>query len=197
MKRSKAFVLSLGLLAGSILSTSVMAAKDVAGVRFDDRYAVGGQSLQLNGAGLRKKMFIKVYAIGLYLNGKASTASGVLTQPGAKSVRIVMLRDVSAEDLSDSLVKSITANVSASEMPAIQGRLNELEANLKTLGQVKRGDVIQMDFLPTSGTHISTSTQSMPRDIPGEDFYRALLKIWIGEKPSDGDLKDDLLGKAS
>ncbi|WP_374317590.1 chalcone isomerase family protein [Aquabacterium sp.] len=197
MKRLKTFVLSLGLIAAAVSSSSALAAKEIAGVKFDDRYAVAGQSLQLNGAGLRKKMFIKVYAIGLYLNGKASTPSGVLSQPGAKSVRIVMLRDVSAQDLSDSLIKSITANVSSSEMPSIQSRLNELEANLKTLGQVKRGDVIQMDFLPASGTHITSGAQVMPRDIPGEDFYRALLKIWIGEKPSDGDLKDDLLGKAS
>lgn len=197
MKRLKTFVLTLGLLAAAVASTSTQAAQEVAGVKFEDRYTVAGQSLQLNGAGLRKKMFIKVYAIGLYLNGKSANPSGVLSQSGAKSVRIVMLRNVSAQDLSESLVKSITQNVSPSEMPGLQARLNELEANLKTLGEVKRGDVIQMDFLPNSGTHISMGAQVMPRDIPGEDFYRALLKIWVGEKPSDDDLKDSLLGKAS
>ena len=30
--------------------------------------------------------------------------------------------------------------------------------------------------------------------IAGEDFYRALLRIWIGDKPVQDDLKKALLG---
>jgi len=30
--------------------------------------------------------------------------------------------------------------------------------------------------------------------IPGADFYRALLKIWLGEPPVDAVLKKALLG---
>ena len=29
----------------------------------------------------------------------------------------------------------------------------------------------------------------------GEDFYRALLRIWLGDKPVDGDLKQGMLGQ--
>ena len=35
------------------------------------------------------------------------------------------------------------------------------------------------------------------KDIAGEDFYRALLRIWLGNKPVQDDLKQALLGKAS
>jgi hypothetical protein len=38
--------------------------------------------------------------------------------------------------------------------------------------------------------------QQRGKDIPGEDFYRALLRIWLGEKPVQDDLKQALLGKA-
>jgi hypothetical protein len=31
--------------------------------------------------------------------------------------------------------------------------------------------------------------------IPGEDFFRAMLHIWIGNKPVDGRLRDAMLGK--
>ena len=31
-------------------------------------------------------------------------------------------------------------------------------------------------------------------EIPGEDFYRALLRIWLGEHPVQDDIKQDLLG---
>ena len=56
-----------------ILSTILAAAaitadaKIVAGVKFDDSVRVNGQTLVLNGAGVRKKLFIKVYAGALYL----------------------------------------------------------------------------------------------------------------------------------
>jgi len=30
--------------------------------------------------------------------------------------------------------------------------------------------------------------------IPGEDFNRALLRIWLGDRPADGDLKRGMLG---
>jgi hypothetical protein len=33
--------------------------------------------------------------------------------------------------------------------------------------------------------------------IPGEDFFRAMLHIWIGNKPVDGRLRDAMLGKGS
>jgi hypothetical protein len=31
--------------------------------------------------------------------------------------------------------------------------------------------------------------------IAGEDFYRALLKIWLGEQPVQADVKKALLGE--
>jgi hypothetical protein len=31
--------------------------------------------------------------------------------------------------------------------------------------------------------------------IPGEDFYTALLRVWLGEDPAQGNLKEALLGK--
>jgi hypothetical protein len=34
------------------------------------------------------------------------------------------------------------------------------------------------------------------RSIAGEDFYRALLRIWLGSKPAQEDLKNALLGQA-
>ena len=34
----------------------------------------------------------------------------------------------------------------------------------------------------------------MGSDIPGEDFYRALLRIWIGDEVGSKPLKAELLG---
>jgi hypothetical protein len=37
--------------------------------------------------------------------------------------------------------------------------------------------------------------QPRGKPIPGDDFYRALLRIWLGDKPVDGDLKKGMLGQ--
>ncbi len=33
------------------------------------------------------------------------------------------------------------------------------------------------------------------KPIPDEGFYRAILKVWLGDKPVDADLKRGLLGQ--
>ncbi|CAH0355139.1 hypothetical protein AQB9606_04192 [Aquabacterium sp. CECT 9606] len=190
-------VLALGLLGAATLPSLASAAQVVAGVTFDDRCEVAGQSLVLNGAGLRTKLILKVYAVALYLPGRDRNPGAVLAQPGPKSIHITMLRDVRGRDLSEALVKGMVANLSPRELVALQSRLDDLHATLMSAGDAKKGDVIQLDYLPGSGAHIVLGGQPLGKDIPGEDFYQGLLKIWIGEKVSDKDLKADLLGLSS
>lgn len=197
MKAVASMVLALGLLGAATLPSVAHAAQVVAGVTFDDRCEVAGQALVLNGAGLRTKLILKVYAVALYLPGRDRNAGAVLAQPGPKSVHITMLRDVRGRDLSEALVKGMVANLSPRELVSLQSRLDDLHTTLMAAGDAKKGDVIQLDYLPGSGAHIVLGGQPLGKDIPGEDFYQGLLKIWIGEKVSDKDLKADLLGLSS
>lgn len=196
MKAVGSMTLALGLLLASALSSVAQAAQVVAGVTFEDRCEVAGKTLVLNGAGLRTKLIIKVYAVGLYLPGRDQNPTSVLAQPGPKSVHITMLRDVRGSDLSEALVKGMVANLSPKELMALQPRLDDLHNALMSAGDAKKGDVIQLDFLPGSGAHIVLAGKPLAKDIPGDDFYQGLLKIWIGEKVSDKGLKSDLLGQA-
>jgi len=171
------------------------AAREVAGVSFEDQLSLANQTLVLNGAGVRVKMIIKVYALGLYVPRKGNTPEAILTQPGPKSVRIVMLRDVSAERLTDALISGITSNIGAAERTALQPRLIELEQGMRNAGEAVKGALIELNYVPGIGTRASMAGKPLCKDIAGEDFYRALLKIWLGEHPSDGDLRSALLGQ--
>ena len=55
--------------------------------------------------------------------------------------------------------------------------------------------MINIDWLPEGGTRLSINGKQQGKDLAGEDFYQALLKIWLGPKPAQDDLKDALLGK--
>lgn len=195
-KRFKSTLASLTFLIACALSTPCSAAREVAGVHFDDQASLGNQPLVLNGAGVRVKMIIKVYAVGLYVPHKDTTPAALINQPGPKSIRIVMLRDVSAEKLTDALIQGINDNVSVADRRVLQPRLDELESAMRGAGEATKGAQIQLDYLPGVGTHITMAGKQLGKDIAGEDFYRALLKIWLGEKPSDRSLKGDLLGQS-
>lgn len=186
--------LSLLLIASaSLASTPVWAARDVRGVKFADTSTVAGQPLQLNGAGARVKVIIDVYAAGLYLPRREASVPAILDMSGPKSVQIVLLRELTGEDFADAMVKGFRKNNSDADVAKFQSRLDTIRSTMLSFGTVKKGTSIQLNFQPGSGTRTLVDGAQKGADIPGEDFYAALLKIWLGHSPVDGSLKDDLL----
>ncbi len=171
-------------------------AAEVAGVKLDDKVRIGSQELVLNGAGVRTRAFFKVYVGGLYLAEKKSTPAEVLALKGAKRVSMILLRDLSAEQIAEALGDGIRNNHTATEMEALKPRVDELLAVIKMIGEAKTGNAITLDFLPESGTRVSLNGVAKGNAVAGEDFYRALLRIWLGDKPVDSDLKKAMLGAA-
>ena len=168
-------------------------AAEVAGVKLDDKTRVGNADLTLNGAGLRKRAFFQVYAIGLYLPQKGMTPAAVLEQQGPKRVAIHMLRDVGADTFTEALVDGIRANHSEADAMALGARIKTLAAGIAELKEAKKGMQITLDWNGTD-TRLVAEGKPVGQPIAGEDFYRALLRIWIGDKPVQDDLKKALLG---
>ena len=57
----------------------------------------------------------------------------------------------------------------------------------------KTGDVILIDYTAEAGTQITINGVSKGT-IPGVEFNRALLSVWLGSNPADTDLKKSMLG---
>ena len=169
-------------------------AVEVKGVKFGDTYQVANQSLQLNGAGVRVKMIFDVYAAGLYVTKKDKTAAGVISQTGAKGMQMVLLRNLTGQEFAESMVAGFKKNATEAEMAKYQGRLDEMLALMKTFGSVKKGTTIHMNLVPGVGTRVLVDGAQKGADIPGDDFFNAILKIWLGKSPVDDDLKEALLG---
>ena len=179
--------LSLALL----LSLSCAAsAAEVAGVRLDDKTSVEGRELMLNGAGLRKRFVFKVYVIGLYLAQKATDA---VNQGGPKRISIHMLRDVGADQFTEALVEGLRANLSEAEFRKLEPQVKDLSDVMAQIGEAKKGMAIALDWTG-SETRLLVNGKPAGKAIAGEDFYRALLRIWLGEHPVQDDLKKALLG---
>jgi hypothetical protein len=163
---------------------------EVAGVKIPDE----DQKLQLNGAGLRKRVFFQVYVIGLYLPEKKAAAADAIGAAGAKRIAIHMLRDVDAGEFAGALTDGMKGNVSEAEMKGLEPRLKQLVAIMSEMKTARNGMRITLDWSP-AGTQLTVDAKATGQPIPGEDFYRALLKIWLGEHPVQDDLKKALLGE--
>lgn len=178
------------------LSLPTLAALEVAGVKFDDKTKVGAGDTVINGAGLRKRAFFKVYAVGLYLPQKAASAADAINAKGAKRVAIVTLRDLTAEQFVDALIEALKNNHDEAALKTLQPKIDQFRNTMLSIGNAPEKSAVNIDWLPESGTRLSFNGAAKGADIAGEDFYRALLKIWIGDKPVQDDLKEHLLGKA-
>jgi hypothetical protein len=174
----------------SFLVVFSAAAAEVAGVKLPDE----DQKLVLNGAGLRKRAFFQVYVIGLYLPEKKTAAAEVFGLPGAKRVLIHMMRDVDAEQFSGALTDGMKDNLSEAEMKGFEPRIKQLSGIMAGMKEAKKGMRITLDWQPGAGTRVTVEGKPAGAVIPGEDFYRALLRIWLGDKPVQNDLKKSLLG---
>jgi hypothetical protein len=182
-----------------MLSLPALAAIEVSGVKFEDKTKVGAGETVINGAGVRGVLFIKGYAMALYLPQKTAAATEAISMKGAKRVRIVLLRDTSGETFADALPSGIRKNHSEQEVAPLNARIEALKATMLAITSTPKGAVIHFDWLPEVGsgvTRLTINGDKKGEDIPGEDFYRAVLKIWLGEHPVQADLKEGLLGKA-
>jgi hypothetical protein len=168
---------------------------DVAGVRFTNTVNVAGQNLQLNGAGIRYKFVIKVYAAGLYMQGKANTPQAVLAAPGPKRLQVVMLRDIDANELGKLFTRGMQDNSSREEFgKSIPGtlRMSDIFSAKKRLAA---GESFSVDWVPGRGTVVLVNGQQQGAPIVEPEFFKALMLIWLGPRPADLGLKDALLGE--
>jgi hypothetical protein len=178
----------------ALLSAPQAWAADVGGVKIDDAVKVAGKDLRLNGAGLRTRAMFKVYAMGLYLGKKETSAEAVLAAAGPRRFTIVMMREVTGDDFGQAFMSGINANTDKAEKSKIVGQMVKFGEMFVNVAALKKGDTLTVDWVPDKGTVIELNGKSIIEPLPDQAFYNALLKIWLGDKPADTALKPLLLG---
>jgi hypothetical protein len=183
MQRILTFLLALFIAAGAAAAT-------LAGVTVPDTADVAGAHLVLNGVGLRTKVFFKIYVGGLYLQQKTDNADAIQMDPGPDRILMHMIYEVDKDQFSDAWLDGFKDN-NPESFDALHDRVLQFIAYF---GDSKKDDVITLDYLPGTGTQISWNG-TFRGNIPGEDFHKALLRVFVGPKPPTEDLRDGLLGK--
>ena len=185
-------------LAGLVLSAGILAAPvDISGIKLADPIDISGAKLQLNGAGIRYKAIFKVYVAALYLDKKVATPEEVYTLPGAKRMSITVLREIDSNELGKSFTKAFEENAPKTEMSRLIPGLLKMGQVFSDQKKMAAGENFTIDWVPGTGTVITVKGKPQGEPIKEVEFFNAMMRIWLGSKPADWKLKDELLGKAA
>ena len=173
-----------------LVSVSPLMAAEIEGVHIPDQAVVEGKPLQLNGAGVRTKFFFNIYVGALYLPQTTTSAEEAIKGLPPKRVSMYIIYDkVEREKLVGGWVAGFEKNQSKEALASLKQRLDQFNA---MFDDAARGEVMTFDFL-TDGTTLVTIRGNEVGRIAGADFQQALLAVWLGKKPADRGLKDQML----
>jgi hypothetical protein len=167
---------------------------DLSGAKFPPSVSLAGQSLQLNGAGIRHKFVVKVYAAGLYLAGTAATPEAVMSAPGPKRLQVAMLREIDANELGRLFTRGMQDNASREQFSKLIPGTIRMSDIFSARKRLRAGDSFSVDFVPGVGTTVLVNGQAQAEPIKEPEFFNALMRIWLGPSPADAALKSALLG---
>ncbi|MCX9154791.1 chalcone isomerase family protein [Niveibacterium sp. 24ML] len=177
-----------------VLAGPVLAAVEVEGVMFEENETVAGQKLVLNGATASQVLSVKATAVGMYLANKTNTAEGAFAMKGAKRLRVVALRDITAKDLANTLLDRIRQNATRDEVENNILQLAALGGAFNTRPKLVKGDVATWDWNPvTKSTEVRVNGEQVTQPIQGETFFPVIMKVWLGPKVKPA-TRNNLLG---
>ncbi len=183
-------VMGMALL---LLFAGMAQSVEFGGVQFPDRLKLKGSlvDVQLNGIGYRTKFFFKIYIAALYLPEKTRSPQIALEMPGAKRIAMHFLyEEVAREKLVDAWTEGFENNNDETTLAKLRDRIKQFNDYFPGM---REGDEVLLDYVPKIGTRVIIKGNEVGV-IKGEDFFQALLKIWLGDEPADEDLKEAMLG---
>ena len=174
-----------------ILLASSVGAREIADVNVPEKITLGdGVTLHLNGAGVRSKLFFKIYIAELYMQHPASDTVKLIGDGGQKRMVMHFIYDeLGKEKLVEAWNEGFRANTDQKQLDLLQARITQFNS---MFDNVKKGDEIFLDFIPEKGTQVMIRNQ-VKGVVPGKDFNDALLSIWLGKEPVSPELRKELL----
>ena len=183
---------SRSLLVGPLLAALLAlpaSAKELHGVKAPETVTAGGKELKLNGLGLRKKAFFKVYVAALYVENVTKDAAAILAADTVRRDEMTLLRDLEKGKIVDAMNDGFKKN-SGDGFAKLKERLDKFTAGIPDL---KEGEKLTLLYVPGTGTSVSGGSGAA-MSVEGKDFADALFSVWIGKEPVSEGLRDGMLG---
>ncbi|MCM4156486.1 chalcone isomerase family protein [Gramella sp. AN32] len=176
----------------AVLSVNLMPAQTkVGGAEIPNSMNFEGKNLVLNGAGVREKMWIDLYAGGLYLSEKSSNAASIVSGNSPMAIKLhIVSKLISSEKMIDAVNEGFE-NSTGGNMNNIKTQIEQFRSLF--LEEIKKNDVFDLVYLPEKGVNVYKNG-IIKGSIDGMEFKKALFGIWLSNRPADDDLKEAMLG---
>ena len=179
---------TFGLILVFLLGFSLPATAD----NFAATQNFAGTNLNLQGKGIRTKLFFNLYTAGLYLQQPSNDAKALLSGRFPLALRMEITSALITSETMESAVRDGFKLSAGDQLAKLQPRIEQLIGIFKE--KINKGDIY--DFIYRPQNVIIQKNGKNAGVIPGADFMQAFYAIWLGDKPVQADLKENLLGKA-
>ena len=186
--------LALLALCGLVLAGPARAAS-VSGLSLPDTFPLAGQTLVLNGLGIRTLTIfkVKVYVAGLYVAQRSRDARAILASPGPKVVLMQFLHKASKEDVEKQYREGEAKNCSHGE--CAPSDKDDFERLIALTPGAAVGDTLAY-VCTQRGLRVLFNNKQVA-DIANPGLATRILAGFIGNAPPSEDLKEQLLGAAA
>jgi hypothetical protein len=168
--------------------TSIAWGLKIGGKVLPDKMKAGENELLLNGAGLRKKIIIKVYAGALYLMQKSSNANAIIEADESMAVKMHFIYKAVA---TEKLIEAWNTGFGKSDISNLQEEIKSFNSYFTE--DAKKDDIYDIIYIPEEGTSIYMNNE-LKGTITGLEFKKAVFSIWLGEQTELPKLKKAMLG---
>jgi len=175
-----------------VLLSITAPALEIEGIRIPPTATVSGQTLRLNGAGLRTVVLlivpVKAYVASFYTPSPLRSEKAVLTSPGPMQFNFTFLQAVPQGQVARAWQAQFEDSVSYT----YPGFERDREAFIKMFGALKKGGVetVELDEDVTQ----CYDNGILRGSVPGRDFQKSFLSLWFGSNPVMPSLKSAMLG---
>lgn len=164
-------------------------AVEVAGVNLEPTVTANSQQLKLNGYGIRKKFFVKVYIGSLYASKSFTNAAAALSDGGDKLIRMNFLHSkVEKEKITEAFNEGFANN-----SPDLIGSPEVKKFLSLFTADFIKGDVVDL-VLSANGSVAASHNGKSLGSVASARLAKGVLAIYLGEKPADDSLKKGMLG---
>lgn len=162
----------------------------IAGVSVSDSVSYEGESFNLNGAGIRTKVIIRLYVGSLYTKRPVSEPSPVLTGNVPSVIRLdIISKIITSELMKETIEEGFDKAMNGNTAP-LRREIDDFIAIFSDA--INKGDQFTFVSQPGRGVIAYKGSRKLAT-IENDRFRETLFRIWLGDDPADARLKKAML----
>lgn len=170
----------------------VLFSSEIAGVKVPDSITAGKTRLTLNGAGTRTKYFMKMYVGALYLTEQGSSPDEIIEADAPMAITLHVTSSLITSERMEEATREGFKNSTGGNTEPVADKIESFISVFKE--KISENDVFELIYSPGQGIEVIKNSSSKVT-ITGFEFKKALFGIWLGDKPAQKSLKQEMLGE--